>query len=135
MNDTYNFEMAVNAELEAWQAANYPSVGVFYFNGPQPDESEVGPFWVDSEIRWYSAANVTIEKDPVGRHQGVIALHVFARVGEGSEQISKILDSLIARFRDRRLGTAILRMPQRTVASNTKGWVKSGIFVPFHLDS
>jgi hypothetical protein len=130
---TEAFRSAVFADLEAWRVANYPTLAVVTENGPEPDESTL-QVWLDAEIRWYGAGTASIEGRPVGRHTGTLSLQVFYRQGEGTQLPDQILDSLQERFRNRRIGGGVVRFAQRSVPSKPLGWLKTGLFFPFHLD-
>ena len=131
---TEAFRKAVNAELEAWRLDAYPDIEAFYENGPLPDEAAVGPVWIDCMIRWYSSKLASVGAAPIGRHTGTVLTNVYYRAGEGSALPDQIIDSIKRRLRARRLGAAVLYMPQRTVPTDFNGWYKVGLLTPFTLD-
>ncbi|VTU32269.1 hypothetical protein H4CHR_02978 [Variovorax sp. PBS-H4] len=131
---TEQFRSDANAAIEAWRLANFPDVPAFYENGPQPDELTVGPIWIDVSIRWYGAKLVTMGDRPLGRHTGVVSVNVFHREGEGTALPDQVIDSVKELLRARRLGAAVLYMPQRQIPTSVDGWYKTGVFAPFTLD-
>ncbi len=135
-NDTSDFRGAFNSAIEAWRLANYPDMVVVYENGPQPaNEGEAGPMFLDTSVRWYGASPSTVGTRPRGRHTGALALHVFSKQGQGVGQPGEVIDSLVELLRNRRLGSAVLSMPQLGVPGTANGWSKLSLFVPFRLDS
>lgn len=131
---TQDFRSAVFGAVEAWRGASFSAVPAFYENGPTADEASVGPLWLDVSMRWYSAAQITVESAPRGRHTGALSLQVYYRAGEGTAQVDAVIDSAIAALRCRRYGSGLLYMPQRSVPVVAAGWHKSGLFIPFHVD-
>jgi hypothetical protein len=132
---TEQFRQAVVSRVLAWQLANYPALPVITENGPVPDENTIGPIWLDLELRWYGAQNVTMGVNPLGRHTGAVSANVFYRAYEGAAQPGAIVDSLITLLKNVGLGSGQLQFPQRTVPTTLKGWYKSGILVPFYLNA
>jgi len=131
---TEQFRKDTQDALEAWRLADFPAVPAFYENGPQPDEGTVGPIWIDCAIRWYGAKFVTVGTRPRGRHTGVLATNVFYRETEGAALPDQVLDAIKEQMRSRRLGAAVLYMPQRTIPTEVNGWYKVGLITPFTLD-
>jgi hypothetical protein len=130
---TEEFRAALMTELVAWGTANYPTLPLIYENGPVPDEDAIGPIWLDSEIRWYGGNVASLGVNPRLRHTGAVSLQVYSRQASGTGQAGAILDSLIQTLSARRLGSAILLAPQRTVPSYLRGWYRTGILLPFTL--
>ena len=131
---TQSFVNTLNDTVDTLMAAEFPTVTVLYENGPEVDEASVGDMFLDVEVRWYGADLITIELNPTGRHTGAISLQVFYKQAEGTAAVGALVDRLIAEFKSKRLGGGITKMPQRSVPTHLKGWYKSGLFVPFHLD-
>ena len=131
---TEQFRSDATEALEAWRLASFPDVPAFYENGPQPDEGTVGPIWIDVAIRWYGAKFVTVGTRPRGRHTGVLSTNVYFREGEGVALPDQVIDSIKELMRGRRLGAAVLYMPQRQIPTNIDGWYKVGLLTPFTLD-
>lgn len=132
---TQNFCNAVSAAVADLMAAEFPLVPVMFENGPEIDEASVGLMFLDVEVRWYGADLITVELNPLGRHTGAISLQVYYKQAEGTAAVGALVDRLISEFKSRRIGGGITKMPQRSVPTNLKGWYKSGLFVPFHLDA
>ena len=128
------FRQAVNAEIETWRLATHPTVFAAYENGPVPDESVVGPIWIDCDIRWYAAKVAAMGARPMGRHTGTILTNVYYRAAEGTGPVDAMLDEIKELLRTRRLGGAVLMMPARTISTDFQGWYKSGLLTPFTLD-
>ena len=131
---TEEFRAAVVARAVAWQQATYPAVPLITENGPMADENSIGPVWLDLEIRWYGAQNITMGLNPTGRHTGAVSAQVFYRQAQGVALPGQIVDSLISLMANVRLGSGQLQFPQRTVPTCLKGWYKTGILVPFYLN-
>ena len=131
---TEQFRRAVQAELEAWRLEAYPDVPAFYENGPVPDEQSIGEIWIDCLVRWYGAKFVSAGVRPMGRHTGTVLTNVYFRQAAGTALPDQIIDSIKERMRARRLGGALLQMPQRTVPTEFHGWYKVGLLTPFTLD-
>lgn len=131
---TQNFTNTVSDTLATLMAAEFPGITVMYENGPEVDEASVGDMFVDMEVRWYGADLITMELNPMGRHSGAISLQVYYKQAEGTAAVGALVDRLITEFKSKRIGGGITKMPQRSVPTHPKGWYKSGIFVPFHLD-
>lgn len=129
------FRAALAQHLQSWQSANYPALPLVYENGPVPDELTIGPVWLDFEIRWYAGNNITMGINPIGRSSGVVSLMVFHRSGAGTGLSDDIVDSLLQAFRNTAFGSGRLEFPQRVVPTELKGWHKTGLLIPFYLDS
>lgn len=132
---TQAFSSEVLAAVEAWRSEAFPQVPAFYENGPLPEESQVGPVWIDVGVRWYGARLVSVGERPRGRHQGTISLQVYAKATSGTARSGEIVDSAVELLRARRLGGGVLAMPQRSLPTEFSGWAKTGLLVPFTLDS
>ncbi|MBT2326743.1 hypothetical protein J7E62_31000 [Variovorax paradoxus] len=131
---TQQFRSDAQAALEVWRLANFPQIEAFYENGPEIDEAKVGEIWIDCAIRWYGAKLVAMGERPRGRHTGVLSVNVYYREGEGTTLPDQVLDSVKELMRSRRLGAAVLYMPQRQIPTEVDGWYKSGLLTPFTLD-
>lgn len=127
------FRASVFGEIQAWAAANFPTVPVIYENGPAPDEDRIGPIWLDVEMRWYGGSVASIGSPVRTRHSGAVSAMCFYRAGEGTDEPDTLIDSLSALLQARRLGSGILEAPQRAVPTYLRGWFKTGIFIPFTL--
>lgn len=134
MSTTKQFRAAVFGEIQTWAAANFPTLPIIYENGPVPDEDKIGPIWLDVEVRWYGARPLALGEGGSGRHSGAISANVFYREASGTGLADDVIDSLELTFRTRRIGSAIVNFPQRTVPTNLKGWYKTGLLFPFTLD-
>ena len=132
---TEEFRAAVFGLLQTWSAANYPAIPLIYENGPVPDEDKIGPIWIDVELRWYGAHNLSIGNPAHGRHSGAISVNVFYRDSAGTGLPGAVIDSLLALLTTQRLSSAMISFPQRTVPTNLKGWYKTGALAPFTLDT
>ena len=99
-----------------------------------PDEDKIGSPWLDVEIRWYGAKPMSVGEVVAGRHSGAVSVNVYCRDASGTGSADDIIDSLETLMRTRRLGTAVLKFPQRTVPTCLKGWYKTGLLAPFTLD-
>lgn len=132
---TEEFRAAVTARILTWQAANFPNLPVVTENGPVPDENTIGPIWLDLEVRWYGARNISMGAKPMGRHTGAVSAAVFFRAAGGTAQPGAVVEGLIAQLQNVRLGAGVLEFPQRTVPTEVKGWHKSGLLVPFYLNA
>lgn len=133
--NTKQFRAAVFGEFLSWGSTNYPTLPIIYENGPAPDEDKIGSIWLDLEVRWYGSIPLGIGEVSSVRHTGAVSASVFYRASAGTGQVDDILDSLMANMKLRRLGSAIIKPPQRTVPTNLKGWYKSGLLFPFVLDA
>lgn len=133
MNDE-EFRSAVFGTISDWGAAHYPDLPLVFENGPAPDEDKMGQAWLDSSIRWYGAQNATIGARPRTRDNGAISLNVFYRESAGTRLTDQILGGLRQALGNRRMGSAVLLAPQRSVPTHLRGWYKTGLLVPFHLD-
>lgn len=131
---TKAFRAAIVGEIQAWAAAHYPTLPVIHENGPVPDEDKIGPVWLDVEIRWYGAQQLTMGQITSGRNSGAISMNVFYRESAGTGLVDDILDSLKLALPPRRVGGGIVKFPQRTIPTPLKGWYKSGLIFPFTLD-
>lgn len=131
---TEAFRSAVHTLVESTMAG-FPGIHVFYENGPEVDEAAVGDIFLDVEIRWYSAKLTALGLNSPGRDTGAISLQVYYKSSEGTKVVDELVDDLRDAFKAKRVGNGITQMPQRSVPTHLKGWYKSGIFVPFHLDT
>lgn len=131
---TKEFRSAVFARILDWQTTAFPNLPVITENSPGPDQCTIGSIWLDCEVRWYGASNITLGESPIGRHTGAVAAMVYFRRGEGTAQPDDIVDGLIALLKNKHLGRATLQFPQRVAPTDLKGWYKVGILVPFYLD-
>lgn len=131
---TESFRSAVNAELVAWQQANFPTLPLIFENGPAPDEQSIGLIWLDAEIRWYGGVIASVGAAPLTRNTGALSFMCYYKDGEGTQQSDQVIDSLANRFKARRLGGGVLLAPQRTVPTHLRGWYKTGILIPLRLD-
>lgn len=131
---TKEFRALVFQQFVTWAAANYPAVPVVYENGPVPDEENIGPIWLDVEIRWYGAEISTLGVNPGTRKSGVISAMCFHRQSNGTDEPDSIIDSLSTEFQTKRIGTAVTSAAQRSVPTFLQGWYKTGVYIPFVLD-
>lgn len=139
---TQDFRSSVNAAVEAWrtgydmsQLPNGP-LQVFYENGPQPDESSLH-YWLDVELRFYGAQVAEIGKGGGGRTNGVIALSLYWKLGEGTAYADALLDSLHTALRHRRLDARSFTLHGERMTPQLPsyyGWYRPGYMIPFTLD-
>ena len=132
--NTQQFRAAVFGALETWGAADFPSLPLVFENGPVPDEDKIGPIWLDMEIRWYGSHVSSVGERPRLRDTGALALNVFHKDAAGTLLPDQILDALTELLRCKRLGSALLEAPQRSMPTNLRGWYRVGLLVPFYLD-
>lgn len=132
--NTKDFRAAVFGAIQTWGAASFPTLPIVWENGPVPDEDQIGPMWLDVEIRWYGGKSLGIGNVVSGRHSGVVSAQVFTRSAQGTGVSDDVIDSLETLLKNQRMGTAVLSFPQRTVSTDFRGWHKTGILVPFTLD-
>ena len=131
---TKNFRAGVFGAIQTWSAANYPAIPVVYENGPVPDEDKIGPIFLDVEIRWYGAQQLSLSDVTTGRHSGAIRVNVFYREASGTGLSDDVVDSISLALRTRRIGGGLVRFPQRTEPTPQLGWYKTGLLFPFTLD-
>lgn len=134
MMSTEQFRALVTERVLEW-AASRPTLPIAYENGPVIDEKTVGPIWLDLQLRFYGGNLVAMGERPLGRHSGTISAMVFHRIAAGTGDPDRICDELIELFRAKRIGRGLTQMPQRTVPTDFLGWYKTGLLVPFTLDS
>jgi hypothetical protein len=132
--NTKDFRAAINGEIVAWGAANFPALPLIFENGPLVDQDKIGPVFLDTELRWYAGTPLSVGSGQSGRHSGVISLMLYSRSAQGSGGADDILDSLEPLLSRRRIGTAVVNFPQRTIPTNLVGWYKTGLLFPFTLD-
>lgn len=132
---TEAFRAEVFGLIESTMAASHPTVPIMYENGPVIDEAAVGNIFLDADIRWYGAQMVSMGPSGTGRDTGAISLQVYYKQSEGTQAVDTVIDTLRAAFKSKRIGSGVTKMPQRSVPTEYKGWYKSGLFVPFHLDT
>lgn len=132
--NTKDFRAAIFGEIQTWGAASFPTMPIIYENGPVPDEDKIGPVWLDVEIRWYGSKPLTIGEVVKGRYSGAVSTCVYYRDAMGTGQVDDIVDSLETLLQMRRIGTSIVRFPERTVPTHLLGWYKAGLLFPFTLD-
>jgi hypothetical protein len=132
---TQSFRAAVVADIKAWMQANHPTVPVSWENGPPMDKDAAGTVFLDVEIRWHDAENVTVGTRPRGRDTGVIATNVYVKQGEGTLAADQLVDGLRELLRNRRLGGGALEYPRRSTSPPMLGWHRAGLLTPFTLDS
>ena len=131
---TESFRAAVFAEIETFMSTNHPDINMAWENGPEVDEASVTKGIVEVELRFYSASLAEVGANSANRHTGAIALWVYTRQTSGTEVGDLICDGLARLLKQRRLGSAMTRAPQRLVPSPAKGWYRTGVTVPFLLD-
>jgi hypothetical protein len=112
-----------------------PNLPVEYENGPEVDEAIAGNQFAMVELRWYDASVVSVGPRGLGRHKGSISVQVFTKQATGTQPADRLVDNLIELLRSRRIGDGRTLMPQRSVPTYLDGWHKTGVFVPFILDS
>jgi hypothetical protein len=132
---TEAFRAEVFGLIESTMAAAHPTVPIMYENGPVIDEAAVGNIFLDADIRWYGAQMVSMGPAGTGRDTGAISLQVYYKQAEGTQAVDAVIDTLRTAFKSKRIGSGVTKMPQRSVPTDFKGWYKSGLFVPFHLDT
>lgn len=132
--NTKDFRAAVVGAIQTWGSASFPAVPIIYENGPVPDQDKIGPIWIDVTLRWYGGMPRAFGDPVSGRHTGAISTNVFYRGAQGTGLSDDIIDSLTALLKTRRLGSAIVRFPSRTVPTDVLGWYKTGLLFPFTLD-
>lgn len=132
---TENFRAGVFGAIDAWVQATHPGMPVITENGPTPDEKSVGVIWLDCEVRWYGGRNISIGETPMGRHSGAVSAQVYCREASGTAGSDQVVDGLIGLLKNARLGGGQLQFPQRTAPTLLRGWYRTGVLVPFYLDS
>lgn len=121
--------------VDTWHSASHPSVPIFYENAAMPDEKAAPAVWIDVEIRYAGADEVTVGARPRGRETGALWLRVFTRAGEGTQTASAILDTATEFFRtNRRNSDAFLRFPIHQPPLPAPGWHRSALLIPFVND-
>lgn len=134
------FRSAVAAAVEEWRLGydmtTLPRgpLQVFHENGPIPDASTL-PYWMDVELRFYSA-NITEVGKGGGRTNGVIALALYWKAGEGVAEVDHLLDSVHAALRRRRFGPGGFTQhgERMTPPPDFFSWYRAGYMIPFVLD-
>jgi hypothetical protein len=129
------FRSAVQTALQAWQLANYPTTDIVYENGPCPAQDVISSPWVDVDIRWYSAHQMTLGDPVKGRSRGVVAITIYSRSGSGTFVSDAMLDSLREALTRLPLAGAELSFPQPYTPTDMLGWYKTGLMFPFRLDT
>jgi len=130
---TKEFRASVFGMFVSWASANFPTLPVVYENGPVPDEENIGPIWLDVEIRWYGGSISTIGQTPSTRQTGAISAMCYYKQSSGTEQPDSIIDSLTTLLQTKRIGSAVTDAAQRSVPTYFKGWFKTGVYIPFTL--
>lgn len=131
--NTKDFRAAVFGDIQAWGAANFPTLPVVWENGPVPDEDKIGPIWLDVEIRWYDGSVAALGSSPRTRDFGAVSLACFYKTGEGTKAPGQLIDSVSSLLQARRFGSAVTGARKRTVPTNLRGWHKTGVLIPFTL--
>lgn len=129
------FQAAIFQAVQDWMAAEHPAVPVVYENGPVPDEASIGPIWLDVDIRWHDASNITVGHSPRGRDWGAIGTFVMTKESDGTAQANEILAGMRSLLGNKRLSAARTEFPKRTTAPKLRGWWRTGLLTPFHLDT
>ena len=127
------FRSAVFGEIQTWAAANFPAVPVVYENGPSADEDKIGPIWLDVEVRWYGGSVAAMGVTPRTRMSGAVSVACYYRSSEGTDQSDSVIDSVNALLGVRRMSSAVMGAPQRTVPTYLRGWYRTGALIPFDL--
>lgn len=131
--NTEAFRSAVHQRIAAWGVSSYPTLPIFYENGPTPDEDKVGRIWLDVTVRWYGGAIASVGANPTTRQTGALSAMCYYRELSGTAKTDQIIDSLGSHMQARRLGSGTLWAVQRTVPTFLIGWYKTGILLPFTL--
>lgn len=139
----HEFKGAVQSAIADWQTSfSSPAAGievgavpVFFENGPQPDESTVGPIWVDVAFRFYSGRLSELGSD-TNRHTGVIAVGVYTKTGEGTAGAEAVIRSLTGTLCRKRWGSSgvTLGHERMTPPPDYFGWHRSGAMVSFYFN-
>lgn len=135
MTTRSQFRAGFIGAVEAWQAANFPSLPILFENGPVPDEDKIGVIWLDTGIHWYSGHNMEIGQNARGRYGGALVLNVFSREASGTQASDAILESLEVLLKNRHLGGGRTHFPHVNTAPALLGWQKAGMLVPFTFET
>lgn len=129
------FRAAVFTVVQTWQTANQPGMFVAYENGPVVNERDAGDTFLDVELRFYGGSNVAIGNRSIGRDSGALALMAYSKRGEGTAVSDLVLGQLHGLLRNTRLAGGRLFYGQRSVPTDTLGWYRTGLLIPFSVDS
>lgn len=121
--------------IQTFMSQNYEDVPVVWENGPVPDEAAIGNVFLDVEIRWDDAANVTLGHTPRGRDWGHIATFVYYKQAEGTALPDEIAQDLRDLLSNRRLGAGETKLAKRVTSPELRGWYRTGLLTPFRIDS
>jgi hypothetical protein len=116
-------------------AATYPTMPLFFDNGPEPDlDNLAGPF-VRVSVQFRSAEQINISPTPDDRTRGFVVLTCYVRDFTGTTAILPIVTFLNDLFKHLNLSglktTTPLPMPDLTY----QGWYAMTLRVPFYVDS
>jgi hypothetical protein len=113
-----------------WENVNYRS----------PDGSP----WVRAALREGEAEQVSINDQPIHRHEGVFILQVFGAEHEGQEVVMDLADSAASAFRgtlgkalqlsNGSSGTITVRSPSFRVIGLDRGWFQVNVLVLYRRD-
>lgn len=132
---TTDFRSAVQGEITAYMAANHSAIPIQWDNAEPLNQDKAGAIWLDVEVKFQDAKNVTTGGRPRGRDIGVVTTNVYLKVGEGTAAGDAVVEGLRELLRNRRLGGGTLEFPIRTDPPPRLGWRLMGLKTPFRLDS
>lgn len=128
------FQSEVVSLIEAWQQANFPATDLCVDNGPLPEEDKVSSPWVDVSFRPYGGKSLAVGGVKAGRINGVVAVSIFTRQGDGTAQATRMQESLIQELSDKRVAGGNLAFPTPFLPIQARGWFKLGLMFPFYVD-
>lgn len=126
---------AIVSRLNTGWGATYPSVPVFYDNGPGVDVDQAGGSFLICQVKQSAAEQVSLELDPVYRRRGFVSLTVFVKQYTGRNVTLGYLDYLTSLFKFASFGGVRTSVPKPGHKETHDGWYSEELRVPFWVDS
>ena len=112
-----------------------PSLVVFWDNTGTIDLSTVRDTCILVEIYWDGAGQKTIESNPIHRTTGSVYLTIFSKIGSGTNQTLRLLDTFTTALRYRGTIGMTTTVPNPGRREIRDGWMSQELHVPFYFDS
>ncbi len=123
------------SNVEAWKAAHYPNIRVFYENGPPVNWDAQTADFVMVRMRFGDGSQASIEKDPIYRLRGWLDIAFYAKEHSGTVRSYTLMDTLLEAFKFHQEPGLVTHAPYLHRPVTVDGWYISELSVGFAADS
>lgn len=121
--------------ISAALLADKPTLAVFWENVTKADVNSVGDAFLQVEINFQDAANITINDDPIREMTGEVNFRVFYREGQGTRVALVLFDYLTSLMRLQTISGVTLNTATPGKKLQKDGWASFDLNAPFSFKS